>query len=109
MIESGRPERLGPLMDENQRLLQAMGVSSPELERLIAAARGAGALGAKLSGGGRGGNMIALVAPGQGEAVWRRRCGRPGLPARLPPGLERKGKNKGPQSSCFADLYFCEN
>lgn len=60
-IESGDPEALGPLMDENHALLQAMGVSSPELDRLVVAARDAGALGAKLSGGGRGGNMIALV------------------------------------------------
>ena len=39
-----------------------MGVSSPDLDRLVAAARDAGAMGAKMSGGGRGGNMIALVA-----------------------------------------------
>jgi len=38
-----------------------MGVSSVELDRLVTAARNAGASGAKLSGGGRGGNMIALV------------------------------------------------
>ncbi|MCS6843045.1 MAG: mevalonate kinase [Caldilineales bacterium] len=62
-IEAGDVAALGPLMDENQRLLQALDVSSPELERLCAAARSAGALGAKLSGGGRGGNMIALVTP----------------------------------------------
>jgi mevalonate kinase len=60
-IESGNPAALGPLMDENQHLLEEMGVSSPELERLLAAARSAGAAGTKLSGGGRGGNMIALV------------------------------------------------
>ena len=48
-------------MDENQAVLIELGVSSPELERLIQAARAAGALGAKLSGGGRGGNMIALA------------------------------------------------
>jgi mevalonate kinase len=60
-MESGQPDELGPLMDENQRLLGEMGISSPELERLIEAARDAGALGAKLSGGGRGGNMIALA------------------------------------------------
>ncbi len=60
-IETGDVAALGPLMDENQRLLAAMGVSSPELEALIRAARAAGAAGAKLSGGGRGGNMIALV------------------------------------------------
>ena len=52
---------LGPLMDENHRLLREMGVSSPELEALTDTARRAGAAGAKLSGGGRGGNMIALV------------------------------------------------
>ncbi len=62
-IEHGAVAKLGPLMDENQALLNRMGVSSPALERLIQAARSAGALGSKLSGAGRGGNMIALVAP----------------------------------------------
>jgi mevalonate kinase len=61
LIESGHPAELGSLMDDNHRLLQDMGVSSEELDRLVSAARAAGALGAKLSGGGRGGNMIALV------------------------------------------------
>jgi mevalonate kinase len=60
-IESGQPARLGPLMDENHARLQEIGVSSLELDRLVEAARAAGAAGAKLSGGGRGGNMIALV------------------------------------------------
>lgn len=60
-IEAGDIAALGPLMDANQALLAQMGVSSPELDRLIQAARRAGALGAKLSGAGRGGNMIALV------------------------------------------------
>jgi len=60
MIDGDLTE-LGRLMDANQRELKAIGVSSPELENLIAAALSAGALGAKLSGGGRGGNMIALV------------------------------------------------
>ncbi len=60
-IAAGEPERLAPLMDENHTLLQEMGVSCPELDALVTAARSAGALGAKLSGGGRGGNMIALV------------------------------------------------
>ena len=61
IIESGFTQRLGPLMDENHQLLQEMGVSSPELDQLVYAAKQAGALGSKLSGGGRGGNMIALV------------------------------------------------
>lgn len=62
-IEKGQPNWLGPLMDENQELLDEIDVSSPELARLIRAAKEAGALGAKLSGGGRGGNMIALAGP----------------------------------------------
>jgi mevalonate kinase len=66
-IEGGEVPALGPLMDANHRLLQDMGVSSPELDTLCQAARAAGALGAKLSGGGRGGNMIAL-APAAQEA-----------------------------------------
>jgi mevalonate kinase len=60
-IAAGEPAQLGPLMDENHALLQEIGVSSPELDALVAAARAAGAAGAKLSGAGRGGNMIALV------------------------------------------------
>jgi len=61
LIESGQVKQLGPLMNENHVLLQEMGVSCVELDRLVSAACKAGALGAKLSGGGRGGNMIALV------------------------------------------------
>lgn len=62
-IEQGDLEAMGRLMNENQRLLRLLKVSSPELEGLIGAARQGGALGAKLSGAGRGGNMIALVTP----------------------------------------------
>ena len=48
-----------------------MKVSSAELDHLVEAARKAGALGAKMSGGGRGGNMIALVPAGKAGAVAR--------------------------------------
>ena len=68
-IEHAGLDKLGPLMDENQALLGQMGVSSPELERLIGAARSSGALGAKLSGAGGGGNMIALVDINQAGQV----------------------------------------
>ena len=68
-IEQGRPSALGELMDENQELLQAIGVSSPQLEKLIHSARTAGAMGAKLCGAGRGGNMIALVARAKAQRV----------------------------------------
>ncbi|MBN2501513.1 MAG: mevalonate kinase [Anaerolineales bacterium] len=68
-IEAGQIEALGPLMDENHKLLQALTVSSPELDQLVDAARQAGALGAKLSGGGRGGNMIALADAANAQAI----------------------------------------
>jgi len=68
-IERGDIPALGPLMDENHKLLQEMTVSCPELDRLVEAARKSGALGAKLSGGGRGGNMIALVEKENAPAV----------------------------------------
>ena len=57
----GRMDELGELMDANQILLKAIKVSSPALDKLVVAARVSGALGAKLCGAGRGGNMIALV------------------------------------------------
>jgi mevalonate kinase len=60
---------IGKLMNQNQELLETIGVSSPELERLIRAARQAGAWGAKLSGAGWGGNMIALVQPDNAPSV----------------------------------------
>ncbi|MBL8089281.1 MAG: mevalonate kinase [Anaerolineales bacterium] len=68
-IESGQPEMLGDLMDHNHSLLQQLTVSSPELDKLVLSARDAGALGAKLSGGGRGGNMIALVNQAEANQV----------------------------------------
>lgn len=60
---------LGRLMDENHALLAAIGVSAPQLEILVAAARQAGALGAKLTGSGMGGNIIALVTAEQASTV----------------------------------------
>jgi mevalonate kinase len=70
-IEAGNTEALGPLMSRNQAYLEELGVSSTDLGRLIDAALAAGAAGAKLSGGGRGGNLIALVDPTTGESVTR--------------------------------------
>jgi mevalonate kinase len=72
-IVGGEWRALGGLMNRNHALLQQLTVSSPELDRLVEAANDAGALGAKLSGGGRGGNMIALIekenAPAVAEAL----------------------------------------
>lgn len=68
-IAAGRPSELGTLLDRNQRLLEELEVSHPRLQELIAVARAAGAEGAKLSGGGEGGNMIALVRPTDASEV----------------------------------------
>lgn len=68
-IEAGNLPTLGRLMDENHALLQTMTVSSEALDELVLAARQSGALGAKLSGAGRGGNMIALVEGEEGETA----------------------------------------
>jgi mevalonate kinase len=68
-IEQGDVEELGRLMTENHQVLQEMTVSSPELDRLVAAAEGAGALGVKLSGAGRGGNIISLVTEENEQTV----------------------------------------
>lgn len=62
-IETGEIEQLGALMNENQRLLARLGVSSPELEAMIQTALAAGAYGAKLSGAGGGGALIATGEP----------------------------------------------
>lgn len=68
-IETGDPDSIGPLLSRNHQLLSELGVSSNELDCLVQAALKAGALGAKLSGGGRGGNMIALVSPDKARPV----------------------------------------
>jgi mevalonate kinase len=63
-------ERLGELMNINQGLLEALGVGTRELCELVYAARNAGgAFGAKLTGAGGGGCMIALPKPGLRDAL----------------------------------------
>ncbi|MFP3320274.1 MAG: mevalonate kinase [Acidilobus sp.] len=62
-LRDGSLEALGNLMNINHGLLSAIGVSTPELEELLYAARRAGALGAKLTGAGCGGSVIAVARP----------------------------------------------
>ena len=62
-LSDGDLKALGELMNINHELLCALTVSCEELERLVHASRKAGALGAKLTGAGGGGCMIALVSP----------------------------------------------
>lgn len=62
-------KQLGACMNRNQEELERLGVSGEMLDRMIHAARGAGAYGAKLSGAGVGDCMIALVPPEKSGAV----------------------------------------
>lgn len=82
-VADGDLAELGRLMDRNHRLLSELDLSTPALERACRAARAVGAAGAKLTGAGGGGCMIALC-PGYDEAVaaalaplslWVRRVG----------------------------------
>lgn len=63
--------RVGELMNENHSLVAVLGGSGPENERLIDAAREAGAFGAKLAGAGGGGTIVALTSDPErvGEAL----------------------------------------
>jgi mevalonate kinase len=70
-IEDGDVRSLGALMNANQRLLRQLALSAPELETLIDVALSEGAGGAKLSGGGRGGNVIAAIEPAHAERIRR--------------------------------------
>jgi hydroxymethylglutaryl-CoA reductase len=67
-IKVGDLVELGELMNLNHGLLNALQLSTPELEEMIHIARRSGAVGAKLTGGGGGGSIIALC-PESPEAV----------------------------------------
>ena len=54
------PRELGRYMNMNHALLEVLGVGHPQLGKLVLAARSAGAFGAKITGAGGGGSMIAL-------------------------------------------------
>jgi mevalonate kinase len=69
-LAAGRPADLAPLFDEAQRHLAALEISTPALDRLCALARAAGA-GAKLTGAGGGGAVIALGDLPAVVAAWR--------------------------------------
>lgn len=61
MIESGNFQTLGKLMNANQEYLRKIGVSHTSIENLIDVAIQNGAYGAKLCGGGLGGNIVVLI------------------------------------------------
>ncbi|MEJ2127361.1 MAG: hydroxymethylglutaryl-CoA reductase, degradative [Woeseiaceae bacterium] len=67
-LAAGNHDELGRLMNICQGLLNAIGVSTPELEAMIGIARNAGSAGAKLTGAGGGGSIVALC-PGAVDDV----------------------------------------
>lgn len=69
LVLAGDYPSIGRLMNVNQGLLDALGVNILELSNLIYSARGAGALGAKITGAGGGGCMVALTAPDKSTQV----------------------------------------
>ena len=69
VLEDMNSEEIGLLMNENQRLLCHMNVSSPELDELIDFGRKNHALGGKLTGAGRGGNFL-ILARDKDQAEW---------------------------------------
>lgn len=69
-LGNGNIEHLGMLMNENQLLLERIGVSHEKADDLIDVARRAGALGAKITGAGGGGAIIALASSkAESEAI----------------------------------------
>lgn len=74
LLERGEHNGLGAMMNQNHEWLRQLTVSDESLDHLCQVARENGAWGAKLSGGGRGGNLIALISPeqiGQCESALR--------------------------------------
>ena len=71
LMERGEYEAVGELMNVNHGLLSAIGVSILELEDLVYTARRAGALGAKITGAGGGGFVVALTRREDSEKVAR--------------------------------------
>jgi len=69
-LKAGDYEQLGSMMNVCHGLLNAIEVSTPELENMIDVARTAGAVGAKLTGAGGGGSIVALC-PGKVSEVTR--------------------------------------
>ncbi|PSN84787.1 mevalonate kinase [Candidatus Marsarchaeota G2 archaeon OSP_D] len=59
-LETGDIKSVGELMNINHGLLYALGVSTPRVEQIVQVARGAGALGSKLTGGGMGGSVVCI-------------------------------------------------
>ena len=69
LLEAGDSETLGKLMSKNHTLLKQLGVSCGELDHMVEIAVSNGALGAKLCGSGKGGNIVAIVDDIRAESI----------------------------------------
>ena len=78
-MQQGGP--IGTLLDENHRLLQELGVSTPALDRVVEALRSAGASGAKLAGAGGGGVAFGLYPSPSAQQDAAKKIQAGGLPA----------------------------
>jgi len=92
-LEAGDYKRLGMLMNINHGLLDAMGLGSLELSAIVDGARGAGALGAKITGAGGGGCIVAICEEAMVEHIVEgiRAAGGEAIVA----GVSRDGVRKG--------------
>lgn len=70
-LADGRPKELGARLTDYHELLLAAGLSTDQIDALVAAALRAGSLGAKVTGGGLGGCVIALTQPEHAREVTR--------------------------------------
>jgi galactokinase len=70
LLRDGRVDAIGPLLSDSHRSLRDdFEVTVPELDTAVEAALGSGALGARMTGGGFGGCVIALVRADAGDRV----------------------------------------
>lgn len=70
-LADGKPEELGSRLTDYHELLRAAGLSTDRIDALVEAALTAGSLGAKITGGGMGGCVIALAQSEQARQVTR--------------------------------------
>lgn len=90
-LNAGNVERLGELMDRNHQMLSILGVNHPKLQRLVEAAR-PHSYGAKMTGAGGGGSMIAITdEPERVAKAIQDAGGRPFIAEIGAPGLRRDG------------------
>jgi mevalonate kinase len=100
-LEAGNAGRLGSLMDEGHAMLARAGVSNARLDEMVVFCRRQGALGAKLTGAGGGGCMLALVrdaASGEALAGGLEQMGYPAICVSMAPSGSA-GEPGGPETA----------